>query len=1087
MKKSIIFILLIFVVVNCFYALSGNVKHQEYSVIKKSGATNSQFRDPSLFSGSSTLNGAKERTKRLIGGATTRGIDKKNRPNSAYYSNVVKRNGWFEGVGKPLTRETASHLFSYYKLSQKNSAGHWTLMEAYDGLGRLTTYHNIGTFLVNQFNDDDKGANAAWREKLRTVCKWSFIGDNSDKNVVQEVGLDENDNIVYVFVPMKVGEREYVGTYLDAWGMPVFLRTDSLGNDIGYANYVHIHLDNRGYIERLTFADRRGNPQRDYNGAFANIKHYDDKGRQDYEASLNIMGNRMIDHAGNCGWRVKYCGDTAIEALYFDADEKPIAIKSTCGEIGNIYGYRTIYDKYGRDSIVDILGRDGKPAVSEKGVARLLNRYSKHGLLIERQYFDSLGKLTNDSLGVAVWKREINSFDLDTCLVWLSADGKYVNAPYACKQLTKYDKSWNIVSFKSYRTTNGDDLVLHYTSYTDSAGNEVQKWADYNLMRIDSYDSGRRYLGYAYFDLSGNPVDHDGALFSDDAGLHSYTKNYQDSITIIETYLKSDGSPFLCRSGYYKNITQIDTMHHQYINTQYAEPDVVRYKFVKQFNDDFSEIQRQWDLTLDGKQARVGWWDNDYYECIVDYNMYGVMTKIQALNEFGEPAYMYRNSDNKVFTYLDINASTYYDEFGNEIENNWSFSYNLPRAVVVEVTKPAVADSLGICNGDVIVSYGDWRVDESLKNYDVKDFYAEAIVCAEKTKSVTLLRHDPEADSSKIVRINNLRAGRLSDLGIYPRMIYYTQKERQRLVDVCRKNGVSLESLPYKTTKDVVLLMPRKRDVYSSSWYNSGYCDPVFVLAANNAEEATSDETLWEWSIRRNREYEYSKGAYFKMMDADLYVTDDLSALKKSTCKYYFSNAERMTVQVGKDVYNKLIALRNKYDNEIPSDSTFEEMASSVTTLYKPKQLVGDWMLDVEGFVGHLLYTFDKKGLMWLNFEMEQEVAEGSFVKMTAKLTKPFEWELDGKVLYVSHSGEVDSLEDFLDLTADIRTDDPEVKRLFDEKKENSMDELRALLCEFLKEQGFFDTEKYVLMGLTNAKMTLKNKSTTFDMVRVEK
>ena len=185
----------------------------------------------------------------------------------AYYQRITKRHGWMVGVGKSLSLDEAKHLSCYFRLSMKNRAGNWTRIEAFDGYGDRTTSHSIGTYIVNQGVSDDRGANQEWVNRLKDVCQWEFIGDASGRHVLQERAFDQYGNAVYYYNPVKTGERTYTGSYVDGNGMPVFMRADSLGYDIGYANFVHVLRDERGYDVKISFTDRFGYPQVNKDGA----------------------------------------------------------------------------------------------------------------------------------------------------------------------------------------------------------------------------------------------------------------------------------------------------------------------------------------------------------------------------------------------------------------------------------------------------------------------------------------------------------------------------------------------------------------------------------------------------------------------------------------------------------------------------------------------------------------------------------------------------------------------------------------------------------------------------------------------------
>ncbi len=311
---------------------------------------------------------------------------------SAYYANIVKKNGWWVGVGARLTDEQASHLSCYYKLSKNNSAGNWTYIEAFDGYGDPTTYHGLGTYLVNQFDDNDQGANKEWKDKLLTICKWEFIGDITGQEVVQERGLDVDGNVVFIYTPVKVGDKEYTGSYMDSWGMPVFMRTDSLGNDAGYANFVHITRDERGFEVLYTYTDRLGFPQKDRNGAYGTKKDYNDDGHQTLEASLNIVGDRMIDDWGNCGWEAEYKDDLQLKAIYYDAEWNPMVIPNTRENQWNVYGWKYEYDEWGRPTEQMAIDAEGNPDIEKTyGFNKISIQYNEHGDRTFMAYYDING------------------------------------------------------------------------------------------------------------------------------------------------------------------------------------------------------------------------------------------------------------------------------------------------------------------------------------------------------------------------------------------------------------------------------------------------------------------------------------------------------------------------------------------------------------------------------------------------------------------------------------------------------------------------------------------------------------------------
>ena len=55
------------------------------------------------------------------------------------YADAVKRYGRWEGYGKPISKEYASHLRCYFKFTYVKGAKYPTRLQAYDGYHNLTT------------------------------------------------------------------------------------------------------------------------------------------------------------------------------------------------------------------------------------------------------------------------------------------------------------------------------------------------------------------------------------------------------------------------------------------------------------------------------------------------------------------------------------------------------------------------------------------------------------------------------------------------------------------------------------------------------------------------------------------------------------------------------------------------------------------------------------------------------------------------------------------------------------------------------------------------------------------------------------
>lgn len=859
---------------------------------------------------------------------------------SVYYKNIVKKNGWFIGVGKALTQSEIIHLNCYYKLSKKNVAGNWTYIEALDGYGKPTTNHSIGTYLANQYDEEDKGLNNEWRNRLQTVCKWEIVASPSGKEVIQERALDSEGGVVYIFNPVKIGDREYTGSFTDSWGMPIYIRSDSLGNDVGYANFVHITRDERGYEVLFKYFDRLGFPQKNKDGAYITQKEYDDDGNQIKEASLNLVGGYMIDDYGNCGWETKFKDGRQVEYKYFNADWEPMLFPNKRGEGYKVHGFRIETDEFGRDTALIVINQEGKDAVDEDfGFQRLVKRYNNRGQQELQAFYDDKGNLVaGDKYGVAQIILEFDSCGNKLLIEYRNSENKLVNSANGyCKY--KYGDYINGVNNSEigYKISNENKLIKSFEYSRDIDGNTIRKWYTENQQRIDSVDLKGRNILTAWYDLNGIPIEFEG--------MHKHIKKYDEVKNVeMEIWMDKNEDPFVDEErGYSKNISITDKKNHILTNYQYMYG-FLKQSFQKQFTPDFETIISQWDITPYGEHARVGWWNNLHYKCNVDYTIYGNIRTMVGRNEFDEPSYLTALGTNgEVYYFSDLNNGKrrYYDEYGLEIPDSLmeEFKAKLPKVYCIEVTDTAIAFPLGLKNGDIIISYGDWSTNQDLKT-DVEYFYMEAIIKAQKPKDVTLLRHHPEMKLSEIVTCT-LPAGRTSDLGFYPHKIYYTKKEKKRLLETCDKFGVSLNQ--YKMQKDSTILLAvqtkggfEQTRLYHLPSYNVK--DPGVVLYAKEEYDKGVDT----WSMLNTIE-QWDRQRMFRIKGANLHFTQDLSTTRHIDKQSQgLAGMTFVPIKVSTDIYNSLLQCYHPLEDSINSKNKYENVGYSPIKI-KEKRLLGIW------------------------------------------------------------------------------------------------------------------------------------------------
>ena len=330
-------------------------------------------------------------------------------PISERYASTTKQWGCFVGI-ESLSKKDASFR-PYHFVLKKNGlfAKTYTSMECRDRFNNLSTSHNISPYIVVGQMKDSVLADGI-KGKLQMVCKWEFIKDPVDKDlVIQERAYDKNDNLVYAFnynAPQAISQEEHtsnnsqknsasekqynksfkgmsiIGTYVDGQGLPLELLMN------GY-RFIRITYDDNGRDMLVEYFDWDGNPSTNADGAYQTYYEYDDIGQCISMSSLNMYGKRMIDHAGNCGQISKYDGYRIVEILSVDEFGREKAVKN---------GYSRVmyeYDNNGREIMMSLWNEDGPvcPNSINFHIRRTLYDDAKNS--IKRRCYNTKDELTN--------------------------------------------------------------------------------------------------------------------------------------------------------------------------------------------------------------------------------------------------------------------------------------------------------------------------------------------------------------------------------------------------------------------------------------------------------------------------------------------------------------------------------------------------------------------------------------------------------------------------------------------------------------------------------------------------------------------
>ena len=708
------------------------------------------------------------------------------------YAKLVKRYGRWEGYGKPISKDFASHTSCYYRLTYLDGGKYPARVEALDGYHQLTTSHDMGTYLVDQFSDTDKGADKEWVEKLKSVCQWDFVY-NSKGEVVMERAYDLAGDMVYSYYPVKVGDK-VAGTYTDNLGMPAKLRSDSIGG----GNVVYISYDENGFENLLEFMDENGYRRTNKDGAYMTRRTYTDDGLKLSEASCNIAGVRTIDNFGNCGFTLEYSvkGDSVFQTSR-DDQWNPIRLRNDIDPYtNNVVKALQRYDKYGRLIEVAFFNTDNQPDVNGLGIHKTKHTYNERGRKTSVAFYDIEGKLINGEGGWASWENEFDKEGRRVVYRSYNAQRKAVNVNGNCSGKIVYNnKGEQIARYDSMVVD--DKIVLQSSSVLysktvdackplsieDTIPKDYVEWRtfyDENMSIYIEQDKQGRNIRWEYFDLKGNPI-----MYADNFSKEINTYIDKDSITFnTDVYLNEEGK-WLKGSGYVsykKNGREVSRDYFDYgsDSTFSTLSDSYRFTFNKK-----GETESQMTLNRFGIPARTAADGVIYYKVNVSRSLKGDISTFVARNEFDEPAYF--ESGGMVCHYCNYwnNSLIYYDEKGNLIPDMVAFKDSIP-AVMCLVITDSVGYKLGLKDNDVIVKYGNWISDMHLQNSNsCNAMYLEMITAALSEKEMLVLRHNPSEKSSAIVRVP-LPKGTIQELGFFPQLVYYTPKEKERYKDAVK-------------------------------------------------------------------------------------------------------------------------------------------------------------------------------------------------------------------------------------------------------------------------------------------------------------
>lgn len=305
----------------------------------------------------------------------------------ALYRNVVRRYSWLEGQGEPISQEIANHLPYYYRLSMKNDAGHWLLVEAMHG-NKLTTEHQLTPYILDKRYDADS-TSIDWIEQLNRVGWWLFIPDLSGENVVEERAYEaktDNAALIYTSQIVRIDAQHATITYNDSWGMPADMNES---DEYIYGSVASITYNSCGLDSIVDYLDGAGYRKSNTNGVDQERMYYDSKMRLVRHTSNNIVGDMTIDNWGNCGNTYTYDDEhNTYTITRINQHGEPMRMpQGRAGDDRTFIACKVELDKWGRKAKETMLTAEGEPDTTIGGVHCIKYEYTEDGRTKSKKRF----------------------------------------------------------------------------------------------------------------------------------------------------------------------------------------------------------------------------------------------------------------------------------------------------------------------------------------------------------------------------------------------------------------------------------------------------------------------------------------------------------------------------------------------------------------------------------------------------------------------------------------------------------------------------------------------------------------------------
>ena len=208
---------------------------------------------------------------------------------TAYYANAGRKNSWIVGVGKELTKEEAMSLPHYYRMTMKNSKGHWQHIEA---MSKEKPSVWEGSHLLYGFERDYYNPEFF---DFMAICQWFCFSNIEEEELIEERSYDDEGNLIASGQFNKHPDGRIIISYNGSNGLPLVFDEDV---NYTYGNVFAVTYDQEGRDGKIEYFDGAGYPKPSLLGYYQERMKYNDYGVVLERTFHDQVGNLMNNSAG---------------------------------------------------------------------------------------------------------------------------------------------------------------------------------------------------------------------------------------------------------------------------------------------------------------------------------------------------------------------------------------------------------------------------------------------------------------------------------------------------------------------------------------------------------------------------------------------------------------------------------------------------------------------------------------------------------------------------------------------------------------------------------------------------------------------